>query len=206
MKDIRKRLFGGTVSVLVLVIIPFVNVSAQVAPAAPPPGGTFDQRLVQRKAEQNIQLDRKAQDRLTSKCVGAQNAVRSIQQKAGSTLDSREKAYQRIDGILWVTIGELKLAEQDTFNLERQRAQLAADAKTFQTTVDYYLQTLDDIAVINCQADPAGFKALLETARAYHQQIRVQSANIKTYVVDTIKPTIAKHTQDLQTRPATEEE
>lgn len=206
MKDICKRLLGGTVSVLVLLTIPLGSVSAQVAPAAPPPGGTFDQRLVQRKAEQNVQLDKKAQDRLTSKCVGAQNAVRSIQQKAGSTLDNREKAYQRIDGILWVTIGELKLAEQDTFNLERQRAQLAADAKTFQTTVDYYLQTLDDIAVINCQADPAGFKALLETARAYHQQIRVQSANIKTYVVDTIKPTVAKHTQDLQTRPATEEE
>lgn len=181
--------------------------SAQAVPAAPPPGGgTFEQRLAQRKSEQNVQLDDRTTKRITSKCVGAQNAVRALQQTATPTMDNRGKSYQRIDGILWVVIGQLRLASQDTFTLERSRAQLAADVQTFQTTGVYYLQALDDITVINCQADPVGFKALLETARAYHQQIQDQSKAIKTYIIDTIKPILAQHTQNLQTKPATEDQ
>lgn len=197
----RTYLAGVTLSATLLVASAGI-VSGQTAPSAPPAGGTFAQRLALRKQEQKVQLDERAQDRVTSRCVEAQNIVRQLQQEAGPLLDNREQAYHRIDGILWITIGELKLAEQDTFNLEQERAQLAAKAKTFQTTAEYYIQSLDDITVINCQADPIGFQALLQTARAYHQRIRAQSADIRTYVLDTIKPGIAKHTSELQTRPS----
>lgn len=201
---IRLSVIAITIAVLAA---PAGNTIVQAtAPAPPPPGGTFAQRLAQRKKEQAIKLEKRDKDRLESRCVRTQNAIREIQQQAGPILDNRAKVYQRIDAKLWVVIGELKLAEKDTFNLEKQRAQLAAQAKVFQTTGGYYLQTLDDIAVINCQADPTGFKALVETARAYHKQVRTQSAGIRKYVLDTIKPTIASHVAALQTKPATEDE
>lgn len=201
---IRLSVIAVTITVLAALA---GNVIVQAATPAPPaPGGTFAQRLAQRKKEQSIKLEKRDKDRLESRCVKSQNAIREIQQQAGPILDNRTKVYQRIDAKLWVTIGELKLAEKDTFNLEKQRAQLAAQAKVFQTAGGYYLQTLDDLTVINCQADPIGFKALVETARAYHKQIRTQSAGIRKYVLDTIKPNIASHVSDLQTKPATEEE
>jgi len=179
---------------------------AQTPPAAPPPGGTFAQRLEQRKRERNVQMIEKDQKRLAQRCVAIQGDVREIQQKATPIVNNRAKVYQRIDAKLWVTIGQLKLADRDTFDLEKERGGFTERAAAFQVTAANYLQTLDDMIVINCQADIVGFKALLDTARLYQGQVRTQSADIRSYVIDTIKPTLADHATALQPRQSTEDE
>lgn len=162
-------------------------VSAQTSPKKPPSGGTFEQRLVQRKSERKVQLDDRDQRRLTQRCTRTQQKVRELQQVTSKVADTRAKVYDQIDGKLWVTIGRLKLAEVDTFSLQRQRSTLESKVEGFNTVMGYYQQTLDDIAVINCQADIVGFKALVDTSRIYHKDLRARSADIRTYIIDEIK-------------------
>lgn len=172
--------------------------SAASPPATPPSGSTFDARVAQRKAERETKLDDKETKRYVEKCVNAQNKIRPLYQAVTKTIDGRNKAYQSVDAKLWVTIGRLKLAGKDTFELEKQRTNLADKMNDFQTTGSNYTQTLDDIQVINCKADPTGFKALLDTARIYRQQVVDKSTAIRDYIVNDIKKTLTIHTSELQ--------
>lgn len=175
-------------------------------PANPPAGSNFAQRLRIRKVEQQIRFaEEDDRERVVNRCVQAQNTFREIQQRIAPAFDNRREVYVRMDAKLWVVIGQLKLAEQDTFRLERQRTILAGHVATLQRTFSYYSQTVDDLVLINCQADPAGFQALLNTARLYHTRVRTQSEAVRDYVVDTIKPTLARHSQDIQNGDAREE-
>lgn len=178
--------------------------NAQTPPANPPAGGSFDQRLAQRKVERAITLDEKTQKRLTATCVAAQGKLRILQQNTNTAVANRTKVYQLIDAKLWVMIGKLKIAEQDTFELEKQRAALAAKIATFQETTKNYQQTIDDLLVVNCQADPIGFQSLLETARLYRTQVRTQTDGIKTHINDTIKPLLTSMATELQAKTSTE--
>jgi hypothetical protein len=191
--------------VIASVVMPTGSVLAQSAPADPPAGGTLEQRIDQRKAERNIQVDERDINRLKNRCIGAQGNLRELQQKAVPNLANRNKLYGRIDAKLWVVIGRLKLADRDTFELEKRRSALADKAAGFQVTTNNYLQTIDDAIVINCQADIIGFKALLDTVRIYHTQLRDQSADIRAFVVDQIKPIITDHANALKPKTATEE-
>lgn len=203
-KSIIKIAALAIVLILAAAFIP-AKVNSQAAPAATPAGSTFEQRLVQRKAERNLTLDDKTQKRLTAQCVRAQGKVRSLQQQATPALTKRTKVNEQVDAKIWVMIGKLKIAQKDTFNLEKQRIALAEKSAVFQSTSKLYQQTLDDLVVVNCQADTVGFKSLLETARIYRGQLRDQSADIKNYVVNEIKPALSAFAADLQVKPATEE-
>lgn len=189
-------LFAGVLVVAGLFV--FSQANAQSPPKAAKPGSSFKQRLAHRKAERKIRLAEDDVRRLESKCVDAQNNIRSLQQKASTVLNNRTRVYQRVDAKLWIIIGQLKLAEKDTFNLEKQRSKYAASISKFQSTGNQYRQVLDDLTIINCQADPVGFKALLDTARIYQSQLRNQSETIRSQVVNEIKNTLSQHATDMQ--------
>jgi hypothetical protein len=194
----------GLVAVLSLSIVAtgVTPVGAQTAPGNPPPGGNFDQRLAQRKKERQIKLSDQDSRRITNQCISAQGKLRTLQNQTSSLITGRAKLYQQIDGKLWVIIGQLKLAAKDTFNLENQRTALTTKVTNFAATATNYKQALDDSIVINCQADPTGFKVLLETTRLYYKQLRDQSADIRGYIVNDIKSTLTGLTADLQAKPA----
>lgn len=171
---------------------------AQVVPATPAPGSVIAQRLEQRKKERNVQLDERTSKRLIEHCTDAQSNIRISQQRLSKLFIDRSKTYEQIDGKLWVTIGQLKLAQKDTFELEKNRALLAEKTSGAKLTAANYQQTLDDIVVINCKADIVGFKALLDTSRLYLVQLREQSNNIRTHIVDDIKPILTAKAAELQ--------
>lgn len=171
---------------------------AQVPPAAPPAGSSFDQRVGQRKAERKIVFTETDQKRLISTCVNAQTKIRTLQQSTTPAVANRAKINQQIDAKLWIMIGKLKMAGKDTFPLEKQRAELAAKVEASQQTAANYTQSLDDLVVINCKADPEGFKALLDTARIYNTQLRDQSADARNYVNNEVKTSLSNYATDLQ--------
>lgn len=180
-------------------------IPAGPAPAPAAPGSSFDQRLAQRKAERNAIVSPRDQQRLVNVCVTAQSKLRSLQQKTTPTVTSRAKTNQLIDAKIWIMIGKLKLAEKDTFQLEKQRAELAEKISAYQQTTQSYTQALDDTVAVNCKADLVGFKALLDTARLYRIQLRDQSTGIRDYLNNDIKPTLSTFASDLQVKPSTEE-
>lgn len=204
LKNIIKIAAAACILALLSAFAP-VKVSSQAAPASSVPGSTFEQRMAQRKAERNVALDDKSQKRIIAQCVKAQGKVRTLQQKTSPALTNRAKVNQQMDAKLWVMIGKLKIAQKDTFNLEKQRIALAEKAAAFQATSKLYQQTIDDLVVVNCQADPTGFKTLLDTARIYRGQLRDQSTEIRNYVINDIKLALSAFAADLQVKPATEE-
>lgn len=206
MKSITMKRF---VLILLLVTITATTLSVSTvlaarAPATPPRGSDFAARLRQRKIEREIKLEDRDKTRIDQTCIAAQGKVRSLYQEATAAINQRNVSYQRVDAKLWVIIGRLRLAEQDTFELEKQRINLANRINDFQTTGNNYTEVLDDIQVVNCKADPEGFKALLDTARIYHKQIVDKSNALHEYVVNDIKKTLTGHVTDLQPKAETE--
>ena len=180
--------------------------SSQTAPAPTPAGGTFEQRLAQRKAERNVVLDERTTKRMQSLCVQAQGKVRVLQQKTTPAMVNRQRVYHQMDAKLWVIIGKLKIAGKDTLKLEQQRATLAQKSATFQTTAQLYQQSLDDLLSVNCQADPVGFKAVLDTGRIYRGQLRDQSTDIRNYTNNEIKPALGGFASELSVKPNTDDQ
>jgi len=187
-KQMKKALtFFAAVFILVFIAN---SASAAIAPATPQAGSTFDQRLALRKAEQKITLDPKVQERLIQKCRAAQTVITTLIHDTEPIINNRNSTYQKIDAKLWVMIGQLKLAKKDTFKFEQQHSEYVKKIAAFQATGTNFRQSLDDLVVINCQADIIGFKAILETARAYYTQLYNQTADNNNYVLNTVKPTI----------------
>jgi hypothetical protein len=182
------------------------SLSVKAMPPDAPAGSNLQQRIAQRKTERAVKLDSKQLTRYAQRCTATQAVIRTTQDQLNPILSNRSKVYQQIDGKIWIAVGQLKLAEKDTFNLEKQRATLAAKVALFDKTTEQYKQTLDDIVVMDCKADVPGFIALVETARQYQDEIRKQVADIKAYTVDTIKTSLSEFSSALQPKAATEQE
>ncbi len=188
----------ATVVLLTPLLVNTRIASAFTQPASPAPGSTVVQRLEQRKKERAITLDEATQKRLGNQCLSTQSKIRISQQTLTQLFADRAKTNRQVDGKLWVSIGQLKLAEKDTFDLEQKRAKLAEKSATVENTASNFQQTLDDIVVLNCKADVVGFKALLDTSRLYLSQVRDQSADTRNYILNDIKPALATHAKELQ--------
>lgn len=199
-----KTAVGILLAVLMIAVAYPTITAAQSAPAPAAPGSSFEQRLAQRKNERQVKLETRDQVRLQQQCSTAQNKVRAMQQKNSQIFNNRARVAQQMDGRLWILIGKLKLGQKDTFALEKNRATLAEKYAAFQVSAQNYQQVLDDLVLVNCKADPAGFKALLDSAKLYHEQLKAQSADIRAYLVNDIKPTLSSYASDLQAKPATE--
>lgn len=200
----NKLIFQSALSsIVVLVMVTTLTTNTVIAlgtPANPPDGSTFDQRLAQRKLEQNEQLDAQTQQHIQQLCKKEQTSIVNVQSKTTDLISKRSSAFQHIDGVLLVSIGQLKLATKDTFTLEKNRASMVQKMTNFLTTAAYYKQTLGDIQVVNCQADAVGFQALLDTARAYQTQMRTQSQDISNFITDTIQPALRIFGNQLQSK------
>lgn len=193
-----KKIVSYCVGLSILCLASAGIANAQVLPAPAAPGGTLEQRLAQRKQERKIQLIEKDQKRIVSQCRGAQEASRKVQRDTTTIVDKRKAAYNTIDGKLWIINGQLKLSGKDTFNLEKVRSELTAKVATLTATAASYQQSLDDLVLMNCQADPVGFKAILDTARLYYFQLQAQSADIRGHIINAVKPTLDDYATQLQ--------
>lgn len=172
--------------------------AASGSPANAKPGSTIDQRIAQRKKEQNVKLAQADISRLEGVCTNAQSVIRTLTDGYSNSANNRDKTYRGIDAKLWIIIGSLKLDGKDTFKLEQQRLEYIKRVQAYENQANQFQQSVSDLAAINCQADPVGFQALLQTARAYNAQIRSSFISIKSYLIDQIQPTITQHANDLK--------
>ncbi len=201
----KKPIFLALILVLPL-IFAVPSLQAQTPPAQPKAGGTFEERLTQRKQERQVQLTDKDRKRLISQCKASQGTLRKLQRQALATSTGRTLTYRIIDAKLWIITGQLKLAEKDTFQLEKARSDLQTKIDAFAAAAAHYQQTLDDSIVINCQADAPGFKALIDTTRLYYNDMRAHSATIRSHILNEIKPVLSGYSAQLQPKANAEGE
>lgn len=201
----RPKFIAAILFIVFCSAVYLLTVRSTQAQAPPAPGSSLDQRIAQRKAERKIAIAPKDQQRIVSVCVAAQTKVRSLQQKTTPAVAKRAQVNRQIDAKLWIMVGKLKIAEKDSFQLEKQRALLADKVSAYQAISQNYSQTLDDVVAINCRNDAVGFKALLVTAQLYRAQVRNQSGDIRNYINNDIKSSLSAYATDLQVKPSTEE-
>lgn len=147
-------------------------------------------RLKARVTDLKTKLSAADQAKLKLKCVAAQVKVKELETNVNNGVTARGKAYDELLSHLDKAITKLKAAKVDTTELEKERTELKVKIDTFKTDLVKYKIALGDTKDLGCVADPSAFKASLEAARTSRTAVATDAAAIRTYVNDTIKPTL----------------
>jgi hypothetical protein len=145
-------------------------------------------------------------DRIKLRCSVAQNVLNNVQTRSTKAQQKRSEAYTKINTTLDDLVVVLKEQNIETTKLEAQIKDLTVKTTAFTKTQDQFNQAVKDAAELKCADDPLALKASIEEARILQTQLQTQSAEIRTYVTNIIKPTLKQIRADLvtQTKKTTE--
>jgi len=160
-------------------------------------------RLEGLKSSLKIKLNTAEQANLKAKCKAAQTITGKLNDRFGNSVTTRTKAYDNLSKHLTDIIAKLKEKGVDVTKLQSQSTELQAKIATHKTDLASYKQTLSDVKTTDCVADPTAFKAALTSARTAHDKLVADTVAIKTYVKDTIKPTLEEIRKTLEAQEST---
>jgi len=163
-------------------------------------------RLNKRKTELKIKLTTAAKTRLQNRCKAAQGLLSSLEGRIKGIETSRTQVYGNLEERLEKLSAKLKEAGLDTTTLDSQLETLSQKIDIFETDLAAYKQAVADLAAMDCEADPEAFKASLEEARTLRLKLHQSSLDIRIYVKETIKPTLAQLREQLKTKSEGEEQ
>lgn len=148
-------------------------------------------RLTDRKSSLKTKLTTTEQSRVKLKCVPSQTgSLKSLSGRIKGIETSRRQTHKNLLNRLDKLVEKLKVKNVDTTALEAEIVVLKTKIATFDADLALYKQAITDLKSMDCVADPVSFKASLETARTLKQTVAKDSESIKSYVNDTIKPTL----------------
>lgn len=159
-----------------------------------------EERIKQRVTDLNVKLNSTEERRVKDRCKNAQTAVKTLSNRVKGTETSRNEIYQNLRDRLDNLVTKLNTQNVDTAALTQQITVLEQKITTFKTDLASYKQALSDLENMDCQADPTGFKASLEAARKQRENLNNLIKDIRTYVQDTIKPTLQTIRDQLNTQ------
>lgn len=211
------RLFAlGMSTVLALPILSTVIVLAQDTTTTPTTTQTETEkprtpeeikalidRVQARKTELKTKLRVTEKARIQSKCKASQGKVSSIKGRVNGLETSRGQVYKNVVNRLKDLSEKLKNRGADTTALDAAIVTLESKIATFQTSLAAYKEDVSDLAALDCQSDPDGFKASLDASRLAQQQASQDAKAVKGYVNETIKPILKTIRAELEaTKPA----
>ena len=148
---------------------------------------TLTDRLTARKEALSTQLTTVQTTRLKARCEAAQVKLTAISERVGSAAGNRVTAYQGIQTKLNDLVTNLE-GQVSTADLAAALTVLDQKITSFETNATDHKQTIADLLEVDCVADPTGFKASLEAAKTEHSTLKAASAEIRTYLQETVKP------------------
>lgn len=162
-------------------------------------------RLLKRKADLKTRLTNAEESKLKLKCKASQGHLSSLKGRIKGIDTSRNNVYRELVERLTKLQGKLNEQGVDTAALQTEIDALNTKITAFKITLADYKQAVSDLADMECATDPAAYKASLESARAAREKIILESAAIRAYVKDIIKPTLQQLRQQLDTTKKTTE-
>ena len=156
---------------------------------------TITQRVSKYKLALKTQPTVAEQAKIKANCKAAQVKGRVLSTQITQKVVIRSAAYVTVTGKLDTLITDLKAANVDTAKLETERDELQKLITTYGTDLKTYQENIADMNSVDCLTDPTAFKAALESARTSQAIVLKDIKAIRTYVNDTIKPTL----QDIKT-------
>ncbi len=165
---------------------------------------TLQTRLQARKDALKLKLTTAEQARLKLRCKAAQGLVSSLSGRITGIETSRNEVYGNVVNHLTTLSDKLKAESVDTTELNNEVTTLKGKIDTYKTDLAAYKQAVSDLSGIDCVSDPTGFKTMLETARPDLVKVGVDIKAIRSYVTDTIKPTLVSIHDQLATKEQTD--
>lgn len=194
----------STIFVVAVLVFGFVPAIAHAVENSTPTGNTSTPTVAPRdketaEAERNARLKKRVEDnearltttqktRLKAKCKASQGKISSVGGKVNGIETSRAKVHSNIVNHLEKLSAKLKAKSIDTVALDASIVTLKEKITTFKTDLALFKLALEDLAEMDCEANPDGFQASLDVARSARKLVHDDSLAIKAHVKDTIKP------------------
>lgn len=147
-------------------------------------------RVQDRVSSLKIKLSAADQARIKAKCKAAQGVTTSLSKKADNLDTKRTEVYGAIIARLSTLEGKLQKQGVDITKLQSEIDVLKTKKTTFDTDFTAYKQAVADASGLDCTTDPTAFQASIQAARTAQEKVRTDSKDIRTYVTQTIKPTL----------------
>ena len=149
------------------------------------------QRIEKRKEEAKLRLSIAQEKRLKTRCKNAQGLIRVVSGRVKGIETNRAKVHTNLVDRLKQLQTKLQAKGVDTTTFQSQIAELETKIAAFNTDLAVYKQAVADLGNMDdCTTDPAAFKASLEAARAAQLTVKQDALAIRSYLNDTIKPTL----------------
>ncbi len=150
--------------------------------------------IKERIAEKKRALDEKITATQTARIEKRCQAAQTILKKVETRVTERSEKHQiRYDALVTKLTGiskRLQAQQVDTTKLDAQITVVKEKITTYDAASTAYLSAMATTRSMNCQSDPSEFKASLETLREQRADVVSSVKDIRTYVIETVKPTL----------------
>jgi glutamyl/glutaminyl-tRNA synthetase len=176
------------------VLVPYFGVESQYG--APITAEAQSDSLKQRVQNYKKQLDREVkkaeQDRFILRCAVAKENITILSDRLAVIQKKRVRAYADMSSRLQKVYERLEEQAFETSKLKANLDELNAKIASFNAELKSLKRTVDDMKQIDCKNDPVAFIAALSYARDSHRDIISIVDDIREYLTNTIKPTMAQ--------------
>jgi TolA-binding protein len=171
------------------------------------PTKTREERIADLKAAFKTKLTTVQQTRIKNRCIAAQAIVTKLISRVETVETNRGKLHTNLLERLNTLKSKVEAAGVDTHDIATEITALEALIDTMNNDLASYKQAVIDLSELDCEMDPTAFQAALEATRTLRQTVATDAAAIRSYVKDTIKPTLeAIRTALAEKKAASEDE
>jgi hypothetical protein len=151
--------------------------SSLITPTSQEDSTTIDQRLAARRPK--VQLSAADKASIAAKCSLAQTAANDRKTKDTKAASIRLQTYNELVKRLTFLVDNLSSQGTDASGLLNAQNYFVASINNYLNDAQSYKTAIDDLVIMDCQADPAGFRATLNDARSYRAKLGPDVATIK---------------------------
>lgn len=148
------------------------------------------ERLEKIKTARQEKLSEIEAKRIMNRCKPAQNKLASLQQSDAVKVNAFTDKYNRVLSRFDLILQRLVAAGIDTTELERVYQDAMGDINQLTTDMNAYLMTLEDLSVLDCEADPEAFQAALVTIRENRLVIKDQVKSIREFFQTNVRESL----------------
>jgi hypothetical protein len=213
---LHKLAIGVAISMIALITMPLLVVAQEeimtiaedISTTSEPASQdvTAEARATQREARIRALKEKKdgriaaSEERIIeSRCRSAQVVVDKLQSRLNKVVDNRREKYSNLTSRLNELMQKLQLAGVDTTELEAAIVEIELISTSALTTIETYYTNLSDLATMDCESDPAGFKALIDEARSKRVEIVSLQGTLKSSINEKVKPILQSIRSNLET-------
>ncbi|MCA9334230.1 hypothetical protein KC963_04230 [Candidatus Saccharibacteria bacterium] len=183
------------------VIVPALSLESHYAPsiqAQTQPDSAQAQRVADYKAGLGREVPLSEQNRIKLRCAVAQGNAKTLASRLSEVRTKRAEAYDSIMKSLNELAVKLENQAFETSALQENIDTLQTKMDTFKVNMGNYYIVVNDLATVDCANDPAAFVATLDAARKANAAVQPQLADIRGYITNTVKPTLAGIRQQIE--------